>query len=202
MVRGASPGPAPACQAPGQQLAAHPVQLTDMAPPEAAQESAQGGGRLGYAAESAGRPAGAQHVGVVDAVAARQRRGHQRSKSYRQDWLGLAHRPGPGAGQPVGAGRDAGPGWTAGAARHWPPGGDRRRRCGCGRGWLRGSIYWVLLFLRSLCCYKTIIPEAQKHFLVSSGPRYTPSFGGLGLSPTPRRSRTCCRKPGTCSPRA
>ena len=30
---------------PGQQLAAHPVQLADMAPPEAAQEGAQGGGR-------------------------------------------------------------------------------------------------------------------------------------------------------------
>ena len=48
-------------------------------------------------------------------------------------------------------------------------------------GWLRGSIYWVLLVLGSVCCYKTIIPEAQEHFLVSSGPRYTPSFGGFGL---------------------
>ena len=49
-------------------------------------------------------------------------------------------------------------------------------------GWLRGSICWVLLVLGSVCCYKTIIPEAQEHFPVSSGPRYTPSFGGLGLS--------------------
>ena len=49
-------------------------------------------------------------------------------------------------------------------------------------GWLRGSIYWVLLVLGSVCCYKTIIPEAQEHFLVSSGPRYTPSFGGFGLN--------------------
>ena len=48
-----------------------------MAPPEAAQESAQGGRRFDYAAESAGRPAGAQRIGVVDAVAARQRGGHQ-----------------------------------------------------------------------------------------------------------------------------
>ena len=48
-------------------------------------------------------------------------------------------------------------------------------------GWLRGSIYWVLLVLGSVCGYKTIIPEAQEYFLVSSGPRYTPSFGGLGL---------------------
>ena len=55
---------------PGQQLAAHPVQLADVAPPEAAQESAQGGGRLDYAAENAGCPAGAQHIGVVDAISA------------------------------------------------------------------------------------------------------------------------------------
>ena len=30
-------------------------------------------------------------------------------------------------------------------------------------GWLRGSIYWVLLVLGSVCGYKTIIPEAQEH---------------------------------------
>ncbi len=47
-------------------------------------------------------------------------------------------------------------------------------------GLLRGSIYWVILVLGSVCCYKTIIPKAQEHFLVSSGSRYTPSFGGLG----------------------
>ena len=54
---------------PGQQLAAHPVELTDVAPPEAAQEGAQGGWRLDRAAQGAGRPAGTQYVGVVDAVA-------------------------------------------------------------------------------------------------------------------------------------
>ena len=63
---------------PGQQLAAHSVQLTDVAPGEAAQEGAQGGGRLDYAAEGAGRPPGAQRIGDADAVAARQRGGHQR----------------------------------------------------------------------------------------------------------------------------
>ena len=46
-------------------------------PPEAAQERPQGGWRLDYAAERASRPAGAQHVGVVNAVAASQRGGHQ-----------------------------------------------------------------------------------------------------------------------------
>ena len=49
-----------------------------MAPPEAAQEGPQGGGRFDPAAQSAGRPTGAQHIGVVDAVTARQRGGHQR----------------------------------------------------------------------------------------------------------------------------
>ncbi len=57
--------------------AAHPVQLADVAPPEAAQEGAQGGWRLDHTAQGAGCPAGAQHIGIVDAVAARQRRGHQ-----------------------------------------------------------------------------------------------------------------------------
>ena len=44
-----------------------------MAPPEAAQESAQGGWRLDHAVENTGRPTGAQRIGVVDAVAASQR---------------------------------------------------------------------------------------------------------------------------------
>ena len=62
---------------PGQQFPAHPVQLADMAPPEAAQEGPQGGGCLHRAAQDTGRPTGAQRIGAVDAVAARQRRGDQ-----------------------------------------------------------------------------------------------------------------------------
>ena len=62
---------------PGQQLPAHPIQLADVAPPEAAQEGPQGGWRLDHATDDASRPAGAQHVGVVDAVAASQRGCHQ-----------------------------------------------------------------------------------------------------------------------------
>ena len=46
--------------------------------PEAAQERPQGGWRLDYAAERAGRTASAQRVGVVDAVSAGQSRSHQR----------------------------------------------------------------------------------------------------------------------------
>ena len=48
-------------------------------------------------------------------------------------------------------------------------------------GWLRDSICWVLLLWDRFSVSKTIIPEAQEHFLVSSGPRYTPSFGGSGV---------------------
>ena len=66
-------GSDPSSPGPGQQLPAHPIQLTDVAPPEAAQEGPQGGWRLDHAAESAGRPASAQHVGVVNAVAPSQR---------------------------------------------------------------------------------------------------------------------------------
>ena len=70
-------GSGPSRPGPGQQLPAHPVQLADVAPPEAAQEGPQGGWRLDHAADGASRPAGAQHVGVVNAVAASQRGGHQ-----------------------------------------------------------------------------------------------------------------------------
>ena len=58
---------------PGQQLAAHAVELTDMPPPEAAQEGPQGGWRLDHAAYNTDRPTSAQRIGVVDAVAASQR---------------------------------------------------------------------------------------------------------------------------------
>ena len=77
MVNGASPGSRPSGPGTGQQLAAHPVQLADVAPAEAAQESAQCGWRLYRTVENTGRSSGAQRIGVVDAVAARQRRGDQ-----------------------------------------------------------------------------------------------------------------------------
>ena len=76
MVNGASPGPAPADQA-----RASSSRLTRSSwrtwPPEAAQEGPQGGWRIDYAAQGLGGSPGAQHVGVVNAVAARQRRRHQ-----------------------------------------------------------------------------------------------------------------------------
>ena len=56
------------------------------------------------------------------------------SSACRRCWPGLGHCLGRGTAGPVQTGQDAGPGWPEGAAQHWPPGGDRRRRCGCGRG--------------------------------------------------------------------
>ena len=70
-------GSRPSRPGPCQQLPAHPIQLADVAPPETAQEGPQGGWRLDYASDGASRPAGAQHVGVVNPVAASQRRRHQ-----------------------------------------------------------------------------------------------------------------------------
>ena len=70
--RVAGSGPSGPC--PGQQLAAHAVELTDMPPAKTAQEGAQGGWRLDHAAENTDRPTGAQRIGVVDAVAASQAR--------------------------------------------------------------------------------------------------------------------------------
>ena len=141
MVNGASPGPAPAFQAQASNWRLTRVKLADVAPPEVAQEGAQSGRRLDRAAQGAGGPAGAQHVGGVDAVAAGQslprESGGRRppgSSACRRCWPGLGHCLGRGTAGPVQTRQDAGPGWPEGAAQHWPPGGDRRRRCGCGRG--------------------------------------------------------------------
>ena len=48
-------GSGPSRPGPGQQFPAHPVQLADMAPAEAAQEGPQGGWRLRRAADDAGQ---------------------------------------------------------------------------------------------------------------------------------------------------
>ena len=48
-------------------------------------------------------------------------------------------------------------------------------------GSLRGSIYWVLLVSGWFAVSKTIIPEAQEHFLTPSARRDNHPFGGLGL---------------------
>ena len=52
---------------------------------------------------------------------------HQSRTACLRYWPAPARRPGQGDGQRVPAGPDAAPGWPEGAARHWPPGGGRRR---------------------------------------------------------------------------
>ena len=64
--------------------------------------------------QGAGRPSGAQRIGV----------GHHLVASY----------PDPGAPAPAGKGRGGGLGSPGAAAQHWPPGGGRQTRFGCGRG--------------------------------------------------------------------
>ena len=43
------------------------------------------------------------------------------------------------------------------------------------------SCYWVLLIWSRFCVSKTIIPEAQGHFLTPAARRHTNLFGGFGL---------------------
>ena len=136
---------------------------------EAAQEGAQGGWRLDHTAESAGCPAGAQRIGVVDAVAARQCRCHQRHHLV----AGVGSAWGPaqvqapvnqlGQAQVQGqGGRKDQPGIVA--TRRWSSKAIRMRS-----GWWRGGIYWVLLFLGPVLCFKTIIPDSEEHPLATSG---------------------------------
>ena len=169
-VNGQGPvaGSRPGLPSPGQQLAAHPVELTDVAPPEAAQEGAQGGWRLDRAAQGAGRPPGAQHIGVVNAVAPSQRRRHQRHH------LVARVRPPRGIAQVEALPDEFG-------QAEVPRQGGRKEQPGIGHqaavveGDLDpvGVVAWQHLlgapFPGPFFCYKTIIPEAQEHLLAASG---------------------------------
>ena len=62
-------------------------------------------------------------------------------------------------------------------------------------GWMRGSIFWVLLVWGRFRVSKTIIPEAQEHFLTPSARRYIHLFGGLGFRGPVRRLKTVRRPP-------
>ena len=48
-------------------------------------------------------------------------------------------------------------------------------------GWSSGSIFWVLLVSGWISLSKTIITDAQEHFLTPSARRHTHIFGGLGI---------------------
>ena len=154
MVRGPSPGPAPA-SASNSRL----TRRVDGRGPRL-RRKVQGGWRLHRAAQGAGRPPGAQHIGVVNAVAPSQRRRHQRHH------LVARVRPPRGIAQ-VEALPESCQEARCRASRKEQPGiavveGDLDSV-----GVVRGSIYWVLLFQGLVFCYKTIIPEAQEHLLAA-----------------------------------
>ena len=169
-VNGQGPvaGSRPGLPSPGQQLAAHPVELTDVAPPEAAQEGARGGWRLDRAARGAGRPPGAQHIGVVNAVAPSRRRRHRRHH------LVARVRPPRGIARVEALPDEFG-------QAEVPRQGGRKEQPGIGHqaavveGDLDpvGVVAWQHLpgapFPGPFFCYKTIIPEAQEHLLAASG---------------------------------
>ena len=133
---------------PGSSRCSTPVQLGRCPTGSCPRNRAQGGWRLHRAAQGAGRPPGAQHIGVVNAVSplasadatsviilslvfARSRGIAQVGRHCRTS-----------SGQASGAA----PGWPEGAARHWPPSFRSSKVIWIRSGWLRGSIYWVLLF--------------------------------------------------------
>ena len=62
---------------PSQQLSAHPIQLAHVAPPETPQKGSQRGRCLDHTTQHPIGPPSAQRVGVIDAVATDQCRGHQ-----------------------------------------------------------------------------------------------------------------------------
>ena len=183
-VNGQGPvaGSRPGLPSPGQQLAAHPVELTDVAPPEAAQEGAQGGWRLDRAAQGAGRPPGAQHIGVVNADATSviilslvfARPGASpRSRRCRTS-----------SGRPRCRARVAG--------RSSPALATKRRSSKViwiRSGWLRGSIYSVLLFRGRFFATKPLSQKHRSTFLPPQDANPTPSFGGFGFrrASPPRR---------------
>ena len=174
---------------PGTLLGSHLVQLADVAPPEAAQEGPQGRWRLDRAADGASRPASAQHVGVVDAVAASQTLPPRKRGADATSVITLS--PGlarPGAsprsrcrstscGRPRCRANVAGRIRPALLTRRWSSKAIWMRS-----GWSSGSIFWVLLVSGWFCLSKTIIPDAQEHFLTPSPRGNTHLFGGLGFT--------------------
>ena len=82
------------------------------------------------------------------------------SSSCLRCWPAPAHCQGRDGCGPVRAGPDAGRGWPEGSARHWPPGGGRRRRLGCGQGGYVIASIECSLFLVGFVFQK---PLSQKH---------------------------------------
>ena len=175
----------PGRPAAGEQLAAEAVELADVAPAEAAQEGPERGRRLHGAAEHAPGAAGAQRSGVVDALAARERRGDQGQQLCRRRSPAPARHRGRRSCRRALADRDAGRAWPGGAAPHRPPGGRRRRRCLSGRGRsLLASNGCSLWLVRDLS--KTIVPATAEHPTAAARALL---FGGFDLMEQCSRAR-------------
>ena len=161
-------GSRPSGPCPCQQLAAHPVELADVAPAEAAQEDAQGGWRLDHAVENTGRPTGTQRIGVVDAVAASQRGGDQRH--YLVAGVGPARRITQVQVMVYQLGKTEVQGQGG-----WEEQAGIVHQAVIVEGDLDAVevVAWQhqlgAPFLGLFCYYKTIIPDSEEHPFVSSG---------------------------------
>ena len=119
---------------PGEELAADPVELADVAPAEAAQERAHGRGGLDREAEDPLRAASPKRIHVVDAVAARERRQDEGQELVAGVALDRVSRPRSRCSSTSPPSPGAGPGWPAAGARRRPPVASRRRPSRHGRG--------------------------------------------------------------------
>ena len=175
-VLGACPG------VPGarQQLPAHPVQLSHMSPPETAQEGPQRGWSLDHTTQYRGGPARPQHVGVVYAVAASQSGCHQGQylvpvlarpgASPRSTWLSTSWL------KPRRPARVTGRISPALATRR-----GSSKAIWMRSGWLRGSIYWVLLFCDRFFGSKPLSQIQRCTLLLLQDASHTPPSVDWGL---------------------
>ena len=140
--QGCVAGSRPGSPCPCQQLAAHPVQLADVAPAKARRKVPSVDGALTRQSRTPAVPPAAHRRRMQSPPASAE----ATSVIILSPVLARpAHHPGPGAAVPVGKDRGAEPGWLGGAGRHWPR-GDHREATWMRSRWLRGSIYWALLF--------------------------------------------------------
>ena len=164
---------------PGQQLA-HPIQLADVAPPEAAQERPQGGGRLDHATESAS-VLPVRSTSAVNAVADATRvsilsPGFARpGASPRSTWLSTSS-PSPRC-------------WADKEQPHWPPGGGRRTwMSGCSDG----SIFWVRF--GSVWSLQNHYPRRALSYPFTTPPHLSFRWIGAWARQVPNRERTGYRR--------
>ena len=160
MVRGESPGSGPGLPCPGQQLAAHAVELTDVAQRKLRRKVPRVDGALTAQPRT---PPSHRHAAHRRRRCSRRQLARRRpaSASCPPCWPALARRRGQGDGRRV----PAGPG-----ARR----GGRKEQAGIGHqavivkgdadtvGIVCGSIYWVSFFPGGFL-FQTIIPDSKEH---------------------------------------